>query len=111
VTSGPGGDLITSRARDVLRAEDVNGDASLTFHAVSEREKRHGQAVAAASLPTIAPLRSADVHTGAARGDTAGADVDHFHRVVNRATSGVDALRAIAPHRIGLPEREGVGER
>jgi hypothetical protein len=39
------------------------------------------------------------------------ADVDHFHRVVNRATSGVDALRAIAPHRIGLPEREGVGER
>ena len=39
------------------------------------------------------------------------ADVDLFHRVVNRATSGVDALRAIAPHRIGLPEREGVGER
>jgi hypothetical protein len=39
------------------------------------------------------------------------ADVDHFHRVVNRATSGVDALRAIAPHRIALPEREGVGER
>jgi len=72
VTTGPGGDLITSRARDVLRAEGVNGDASLTFHAVSERDKRHGQAVAAASLPTIAPLRSAEVHTGVARGDTAG---------------------------------------
>jgi len=59
---------------------------------VSERDKRHGQAVAAASLPTIPPFRSADVHTGVARGDTAGAPV-----------------AGSPPH--GLPEREGVGER
>jgi predicted NBD/HSP70 family sugar kinase len=113
VTSGPGGDLITSRARDVLRVEDENGDGWLMFHGVSERDKRHGQAVAAASLPTIAPRRSSDVHVDGdapASHAVTGGD-DRFLRVVNRTRSGVDVLRAIAPHGIGLPEREGVGER
>jgi predicted NBD/HSP70 family sugar kinase len=51
VTTGPGGDRIVDRAREVLDAEDRAVSSATTFHAVSEREKRHGQAVAAASLP------------------------------------------------------------
>jgi predicted NBD/HSP70 family sugar kinase len=54
VTSGPGGDVINERAREVLAAEDPVSAAGLEFHAVSERDKRHGQAVAAASLPSLA---------------------------------------------------------
>ena len=53
VMTGAGGDVITDRARAVIEAEDPSAAASLTFHTVSEREKRHGQAVAAASLPAI----------------------------------------------------------
>jgi hypothetical protein len=36
-----------------MQAEDPGAAAALTFHTVSEREKRHGQAVAAASLPEL----------------------------------------------------------
>jgi predicted NBD/HSP70 family sugar kinase len=53
VTSGPGGEVITARARAVLQAEAPGTAAAVTFHAVSERDKRHGQAVAAASLPNL----------------------------------------------------------
>ncbi len=53
VTTGCGGDLILERAREVLDAEGPAFSAATTFHAVSERDKRHGQAVAAASLPEI----------------------------------------------------------
>ncbi len=53
VMTGAGGDVITDRARAVLLAEDPSAASTLTFHTVSEREKRHGQAVAAASLPEI----------------------------------------------------------
>ncbi len=53
VTTGRGGDVIANRAREVMRAEDPAAAASMTFHSVPEREKRHGQAVAAASLPAI----------------------------------------------------------
>jgi predicted NBD/HSP70 family sugar kinase len=53
VTTGPGGDLILDRAREVLDVEGPGISAATTFHAVSERDKRHGQAVAAASLPVI----------------------------------------------------------
>ena len=53
VMTGPGGDVITDRARAVIEAEDPPAATALTFHTVSEREKRHGQAVAAASLPEI----------------------------------------------------------
>jgi len=52
VTTGPGGDVINARARQVLAAEDPAFADTVTFHAVSERDKRHGQAVAAASLPS-----------------------------------------------------------
>jgi predicted NBD/HSP70 family sugar kinase len=53
VTSGPGGDVVNARARDVLAAEAPEIAASIRFHTVSERDKRHGQAVAAASLPRL----------------------------------------------------------
>ena len=53
VMTGAGGDLITKHAREAMQAEDPGAAAALTFHTVSEREKRHGQAVAAASLPEI----------------------------------------------------------
>ncbi len=51
VITGPGGDLIQARATEVLAVEGIA--RPVTFHAVSERDKRHGQAVAAASLPRI----------------------------------------------------------
>lgn len=54
VMTGPGGDVIIERTRAVLRAEDPVADESITIHAPSERDKRHGQAVAAASLPALA---------------------------------------------------------
>jgi predicted NBD/HSP70 family sugar kinase len=52
VMNGPGGQLIEGRAMEVLEAEDAA--ATVTFHRVSEHDKRHGQAVAAASLPSLA---------------------------------------------------------
>jgi predicted NBD/HSP70 family sugar kinase len=51
VTTGPGGDVIESRARQVLATEAP--ESGVRFHKVSERDKRHGQAVAAASLPSL----------------------------------------------------------
>jgi hypothetical protein len=51
--TGGGGELIQARAAEVLAAEGA--DRPVQFHEVSERDKRHGQAVAAASLPRIAP--------------------------------------------------------
>jgi len=53
VVTGVGGDIIQTRAREVLAAEGT--ERPVTFHSVSERDKRHGQAVAAASLPRIVP--------------------------------------------------------
>jgi predicted NBD/HSP70 family sugar kinase len=54
VLTGAGGDVILDCARSVLQAEDPSFAERVTFLAPSEKEKRHGQAVAAASL---APLR------------------------------------------------------
>jgi predicted NBD/HSP70 family sugar kinase len=51
VTSGPGGDVIEARAGQVLATEAPEN--KVRFHHVSERDKRHGQAVAAASLPSL----------------------------------------------------------
>jgi predicted NBD/HSP70 family sugar kinase len=52
VVTGAGGDIIQAHARKVLAAEGA--ERPVTFHSVSERDKRHGQAVAAASLPRVA---------------------------------------------------------
>jgi predicted NBD/HSP70 family sugar kinase len=53
VMTGHGGEVIQARAAKVLAAEGT--ERPVKFHEVSERDKRHGQAVAAASLPRIAP--------------------------------------------------------
>jgi predicted NBD/HSP70 family sugar kinase len=54
VTSGPGGDLIVDGAREVLAAEFPELAQQIAFHVPDEHDKRHGQAIAAASLPEIA---------------------------------------------------------
>jgi predicted NBD/HSP70 family sugar kinase len=54
VTSGPGGDLILSEAREVLRVEFPELHGKIGFHIPDEKDKRHGQAIAAASLPSLA---------------------------------------------------------
>jgi predicted NBD/HSP70 family sugar kinase len=51
VTTGPGGNVLEARAREVLAAEAPG--STVRFQKVSERDKRHGQAVAAASLPSL----------------------------------------------------------
>jgi predicted NBD/HSP70 family sugar kinase len=53
VTSGPGGGVITEQAEEVLRAEFPELKNRIALHLPDENDKRHGQAVAAASLPQI----------------------------------------------------------
>ncbi|MGD0122973.1 MAG: ROK family protein [Candidatus Limnocylindrales bacterium] len=62
VVSGAGGDSILAGARRVLGSDDAFDPAMpgrslvpITFLTVSERDKRHGQAAAAASLPALEP--------------------------------------------------------
>jgi predicted NBD/HSP70 family sugar kinase len=54
VTSGPGGDDIVSGAREVLEVEFPELAQQIAFHVPDEHDKRHGQAIAAASLPALA---------------------------------------------------------
>jgi predicted NBD/HSP70 family sugar kinase len=54
VMSGEAGDVILSTARAVLAGEFPELAERIQLHVPSEKEKRHGQAVAAASLPRIA---------------------------------------------------------
>ena len=53
VTSGSGGSLIKTEAEKVLLVEFPNLARQIEIVTPSEQEKRHGQAVAAASLPPI----------------------------------------------------------
>ena len=53
VTSGPGGDIIVRGAREVLAAEFPDLARTIALHVPDEKEKRHGQAIAAASLPAL----------------------------------------------------------
>ena len=53
VTSGEGGAVILDQAREVLKVEFPELADRLQFHIPDEKDKRHGQAVAAASLPVI----------------------------------------------------------
>lgn len=53
VTSGLGGDLLLSEAKAVLQMEFPELADRITFRQPGETEKRHGQAIAAASLPRI----------------------------------------------------------
>src|SRR5579864_8309941 len=53
VMTGEGGDLILAVARKVLHEEFPELAERIRFHIPDEQEKRHGQAIAAASLPPI----------------------------------------------------------
>lgn len=52
-TSGDGGGIILDRAGDVLRSEFPELAEKIKLRIPEEKDKRHGQAVAAASLPAI----------------------------------------------------------
>jgi predicted NBD/HSP70 family sugar kinase len=54
VTTGPGGDVILKGAREVVATEFPKLARRAALHTPDEKEKRHGQAIAAASLPTLA---------------------------------------------------------
>ena len=53
VTSGAGGKWIMSQARHVLQDEFPEIDQKVAFVIPDEKQKRHGQAVTAASLPAL----------------------------------------------------------
>jgi predicted NBD/HSP70 family sugar kinase len=53
VMSGEGGNLILQVAKKVLAEEFPEVGERIRFHIPGEQEKRHGQAIAAASLPAI----------------------------------------------------------
>lgn len=54
VMTGAGGDLILRNAQSVLRQEFPDLARRLDFPTPDEKDKRHGQAIAAASLPVLA---------------------------------------------------------
>jgi predicted NBD/HSP70 family sugar kinase len=53
VTSGAGGERILARAADVLRADFPELAGKIQLRMPDEKDKRHGQAIAAASLPAL----------------------------------------------------------
>ena len=53
VTTGVGGDVILAQAREVLRQEFPELAGRIRLSMPDEKDKRHGQAVAAASLPVL----------------------------------------------------------
>ena len=53
VTTGAGGQIIIDQARAVLREEFPELAQRISLHMPDEKEKRHGQAMAAASLPVV----------------------------------------------------------
>jgi predicted NBD/HSP70 family sugar kinase len=53
VTTGRGSDVIIDGARKVLETEFPELSGQVRFHVPDEKEKRHGQAIAAASLPNL----------------------------------------------------------
>jgi predicted NBD/HSP70 family sugar kinase len=53
VTSGAGGDLIVATARQTMQSEFPDLAKQIDLHVPDEKQKRHGQAIAAASLPEI----------------------------------------------------------
>ena len=61
VTSGEGGEIIIRRADEVLRREFPELADRIKLRTPDEKDKRHGQAVAAASLPA---LRKGSAHDG-----------------------------------------------
>jgi len=58
VLSGQGGEVIIAKAGDVLKAEFPELGDLIKLRVPDEKQKRHGQAIAAASLPVIGGVRS-----------------------------------------------------
>ncbi len=56
VTSGEGGNVILSRAKHVLAEEFPELAGRLKLQLPGEQDKRHGQAAAAATLPSLRKL-------------------------------------------------------
>jgi predicted NBD/HSP70 family sugar kinase len=54
VMSGPGGEVLLDTAREALKSDFPELSAKIALHVPGEKEKRHGQAIAAASLPELA---------------------------------------------------------
>jgi len=64
-TTGPGGDIIMEAAREVLRVDFPELASKVDLRMPGEQDKRHGQAIAAASLPELGEtpiLRAAQAH-------------------------------------------------
>jgi len=57
VTSGEGGDVILANARLVLKDEFPALAEKVRLRTPDEKDKRHGQAIAAASLPVASPAK------------------------------------------------------
>jgi len=53
VTTGKGGDIVLSKAREVLQQEFPEVAGAIAMHVPDEKTRRVGQAVAAASLPKL----------------------------------------------------------
>lgn len=66
VTSGEGGEVIQERARAVLAAEFPEWAERIAVHLADGRNRRHGQAIAAASLPVSGGVASEGVLKSAA---------------------------------------------
>ncbi len=58
VTSGEGGEVILAGARQVLKDEFPALAERIRLRTPDEKDKRHGQAIAAASLPVASPARA-----------------------------------------------------
>jgi predicted NBD/HSP70 family sugar kinase len=67
VTSGTGGERILLRAREVLAAEFPTVASRIRVRMPDEKDKRHGQAVAAASLPAIREIAGSRTGTSGSR--------------------------------------------
>lgn len=55
--SGTGGDVVLATARKVLAVEFPELAEKVALHVPSEKDRRHGQAIAAASLPDLQAAR------------------------------------------------------
>jgi hypothetical protein len=57
-TTGKGGDIVLSKAREVLKKEFPEIAKKVRLHVPDEKSRRVGQAVAAASLPKLNKQRA-----------------------------------------------------
>jgi hypothetical protein len=53
VTTGRGGEIVITKAREVLKREFPEVARKIVIHVPDEKSRRVGQAVAAASLPEV----------------------------------------------------------